>query len=156
MGKGPASLSLNTIYNSFCLTSLGSHYNDVIMNTMASHITSLTILYSIVYLSADLRKHQSSTLLVFVWEIHRRPVNSPHKGPVTRKIFPFDDVIMVRFEKPAVCFMARSEARFFRGLGFVVICFAVVMITVPGEFLFFIYSFPLGLSQCPIFPMLVK
>ena len=22
------------------------------------------------------------------------PVNSPHKGPVTRKIFPFDDVIM--------------------------------------------------------------
>ena len=23
------------------------------------------------------------------------PVNSPHKGPVTRKIFPFDDVIML-------------------------------------------------------------
>ena len=31
--------------------------------------------------------------LAFVWEIHRRPVNSPHKGPVTRKIFPFHDVI---------------------------------------------------------------
>ena len=27
--------------------------------------------------------------------IHRRPVNSPHKWPVTRKMFPFDDVIMV-------------------------------------------------------------
>ena len=26
--------------------------------------------------------------------IHRGPVNSPHKGPVTRKMFPFDDVIM--------------------------------------------------------------
>ena len=26
--------------------------------------------------------------------IHRWPVNSPHKGPVTRKMFPFDDVIM--------------------------------------------------------------
>ena len=26
--------------------------------------------------------------------IHRWPVNSPHKGPVTRKRFPFDDVIM--------------------------------------------------------------
>ena len=26
--------------------------------------------------------------------IHRWPVNSPHKGPVTRKIFPFDDVIV--------------------------------------------------------------
>ena len=24
------------------------------------------------------------------------PVNSPHKGPVTRKMFPFDDVIMFR------------------------------------------------------------
>ena len=26
--------------------------------------------------------------------IHRRPVNSPHKWPVTPKMFPFDDVIM--------------------------------------------------------------
>ena len=26
--------------------------------------------------------------------LDRWPVNSPHKGPVTRKIFPFDDVIM--------------------------------------------------------------
>ena len=27
--------------------------------------------------------------------IHRSPVNSTHKRPVTRKMFPFDDVIMV-------------------------------------------------------------
>ena len=27
--------------------------------------------------------------------IHRWPVDSPHKGPITRKMFPFDDVIMV-------------------------------------------------------------
>ena len=27
--------------------------------------------------------------------IHRGPVNSPHKWPATRKMFPFDDVIMV-------------------------------------------------------------
>ena len=27
--------------------------------------------------------------------IHRSPVNSLHKGPVTRKIFPFDEVIMI-------------------------------------------------------------
>ena len=26
--------------------------------------------------------------------IHRGPVNSPHKWPVTRKMFPFDDVIV--------------------------------------------------------------
>ena len=43
---------------------------------------------------ADQRKHQSSALLAFVMGIHRWPVNSPHKGPVTRKMFPFDDVIM--------------------------------------------------------------
>ena len=40
------------------------------------------------------KKHQSSESLAFVMGIHRWPVNSPHKGPVTRKMFPFDDVIM--------------------------------------------------------------
>ena len=29
--------------------------------------------------------------------IHRGPVNSPHKRPVTRKMFPFDDVVMSRW-----------------------------------------------------------
>ena len=58
-------------------------------------ITSLTIVYSTVYSDADQRQHQSSASLAFVWGIHRGPVNSPHKWPVTRKIFPFDDVIMV-------------------------------------------------------------
>ena len=46
------------------------------------------------YFSADQRKHQNSTSLAFVWGIHRGPVNSPHKWPVTREVFPFDDVIM--------------------------------------------------------------
>ena len=70
------------------------HYDDVIMTTMASQITSLTIVYSTVYSVADQRKHQSSASLAFVWGVHRGPVNSPHKWPVTRKMFPFDDVIM--------------------------------------------------------------
>ena len=65
------------------------------MTTMASQITSLTVVYSIVYSGADQRKHQSSASLAFVRGIHRWPVNSPHKGPVTRKMFPFADVIMV-------------------------------------------------------------
>ena len=64
------------------------------MGTMASQITSLTSVYSAVYSGADQRKHQSSASLAFVRGIHRGPVNSPHKWPVTRKIFPFDDVIM--------------------------------------------------------------
>ena len=71
------------------------HYNDVIMTTMASQITSLAIVYSIVYSDADQRKHQSSASLAFVRGIHRGPVNSPHKWPVTRKMFPFDDLFMV-------------------------------------------------------------
>ena len=71
------------------------HYSDVIMSTMLSQITSLTIVYSTVYLGADERKHQSSALLAFVQGIHRWPVNSPHKWPVTWKMFPFDDVIMM-------------------------------------------------------------
>ena len=71
------------------------HYNDVVMSTMASQITSLTIGYSTVYSDVDQRKHQSSVSLAFVRGIHRGPVNSPHKWPVTRKMFPFDDVIML-------------------------------------------------------------
>ena len=57
-------------------------------------ITSLTSVYSNVYLGVDQRKHQSSASLAFVRGIHRSPVNSPYKWPVTRKMFPFDDVIM--------------------------------------------------------------
>ena len=72
-----------------------THYDDVIMGTIASQITSLTIVYSAVYSGADQSKHQSSASLAFVWGIHRGPVNSPHKWPVTRKMFPFDDVIMI-------------------------------------------------------------
>ena len=72
-----------------------THCIDVTMTTMASQITSLTVIYSIVYSGADQRKHQSSASLAFVRGIHRDPVNSPQKGPVTRKMFPFDDVIMM-------------------------------------------------------------
>ena len=52
------------------------------------------IAYSMVYPGADQRKHQSSASMAFVLGIHRGPVNSPHKWPVTWKMFPFDDVIM--------------------------------------------------------------
>ena len=64
------------------------------MGAIASPITSLTIVYSTDYSGVDQRKHQSSASLAFVRGIHRGPVNSPHKRPVTRKMFPFDDAIM--------------------------------------------------------------
>ena len=70
-----------------------SHYIDVIMTTMAYQITSLTVVYSTVYPDADQRKHQSSASLAFVWGIHRTG-EFPAQRPVTRKMFPFDDVIM--------------------------------------------------------------
>ena len=73
------------------------HYNDVIMDAIASQITSLTIVYSTVYSDADQRKHQSFASLAFVRGSHRGPVNSPHKWPITRKMCQFDDVIMWRW-----------------------------------------------------------
>ena len=76
------------------MKNIGKHYDDVIMDGIASLITSLTIVYTTVYSDTDQSKHQSSASLAFVWGIHRGPMNSPHKWPVTRKMFPFDDVIM--------------------------------------------------------------
>ena len=81
------------LYNS--LTSASEpHCRDVIMGSMAFQITSLTIVYSTVYAGVDQRNHKGSAPLAFVSGIHRWPVNSPHKWPVTRKMLPFDDVIM--------------------------------------------------------------
>ena len=54
-----------------------NHYSDVIMGPIPSQITSLTIIHSTAYSGADQRNHQS-----------------PHKWPVTRKMFPCDDFIM--------------------------------------------------------------
>ena len=62
------------------------------MDAMTSQITSLTSVYSIVYSGTDQRKHQSTALSLSPAFVS--PVNSPHKGTVTRKLFPFDDVIM--------------------------------------------------------------
>ena len=64
------------------------------MSVMASQITSLAIVCSAIYSGTDQRIHQSSASLAFVREIHRSSVNSPHKGPVMRKLFPFDYIIM--------------------------------------------------------------
>ena len=70
------------------------HYCDVIMGVMVSQITSLIIVNSTVHSGTDQRKHQSSVSLAFVRGIHRGVVNSLHKWPATREMFPFDDIIM--------------------------------------------------------------
>ena len=73
----------------------GKHYSDVTMGTVASQITSITIVCATIYSGADQRKRQSSASLAFVRGIQRSPVNSTHKGPATRKMFSFDDVDML-------------------------------------------------------------
>ena len=70
------------------------------MSVMLSQITGASVVYSTVCSGTDQRKQQSSSSLAFVSGIHRWPMNCPHKGPVTvvtRKMFPFDDVIKVNW-----------------------------------------------------------
>ena len=73
------------------------HYSVVIMSATVSQITDVSRVYPTDCSDADQRKHQSSTSLTFVRGIRRWPLNSSHKGPVTRKMIPFDDVIMMHF-----------------------------------------------------------
>ena len=63
------------------------HCDDVIMTTMASQITSPTVVYSTVYSDADQRKHQSSASLAFVWGIHRDRWIPCTKGQLRGKCF---------------------------------------------------------------------
>ena len=63
------------------------HYIDVTMTTIASQITSLTVVYSTVYSDADQGKHQSSASLSFVWGIHRDRWIPRTKGQLRGKCF---------------------------------------------------------------------
>ena len=63
------------------------YHSDVIMSAMATLITGVSSVHSPVCSSTDQRKYQSSAPLALVRGIHRWPVYSPHKGPVTRKMF---------------------------------------------------------------------
>ena len=64
------------------------------MSAMATQITGVSIVCATVGSGGVQSKHQSSASLAFVRGIHRWPVNSPNKTPVTRKMGPFNDVIM--------------------------------------------------------------
>ena len=70
------------------------HHNGDIMSAMASQITGVSIVCPTVCFSTDQRKHQSFASLAFMRGIHRWSVDSPHEGLVTRKMLPFDDVIV--------------------------------------------------------------
>ena len=70
------------------------HYTYVTMGVLASQIISISTVFSNVCSCAHQKEHQRSALLAFVREIQRWQVVSSHKAPVTRKMFPFNDVIM--------------------------------------------------------------
>ena len=82
---------------------IADHYSDVTMGAMAFQISSLPIVYLTVYSGADQRKHQSSAPLAFARGIHWWLMNSPHKWPVTRKMFPSYNVIMMTSSPMRVC-----------------------------------------------------
>ena len=70
------------------------HYNGVIMGAMASKITTRDSLLNRIFRRRSKKawKHRVTGLC---GGIHRWPVNSTHTWPVTRKMLPFDDVIMI-------------------------------------------------------------
>ena len=127
---------------------MDTHYNDVIMGSIASQITSLTIVYSTVYSSADQRKHQSSASLAFVRGIHREPVNSPHKWPVTRKMFPFDDVIM---SDSATCKCVRVMLKSGHVQGLAIAC-QIFELQTPGKYIY-VDTDTIGILRLPYMSM---
>ena len=91
-----------------------SDYNDVITSAMASRITGVLIVYSTVRSGADQRKHQSTAFSGFSRGEFTGHRWIPHaKGPVTRKLFLFDDVIMwVRYKMMAPYLWCRTITHF--------------------------------------------
>ena len=65
-------------------------------------ITNLTSVYWTVCSGEDQRKHQISASLAFVWGIHRWPVNYSHKWTIARKMFPLDDITMMKSTSASV------------------------------------------------------
>ena len=66
------------------------------MGVIACVMTSVSINCSPVCSGANQRIHQCSASLAFVRRINRWPVDSIHTGPVTQKMFPFDDDVIMR------------------------------------------------------------
>ena len=70
------------------------HYNDTIMGAIASQIIQPHDCLLNCLFRRITKKTSNLRVTCFARGINRWPLNSPHKGSVTRKMFPFDDVIM--------------------------------------------------------------
>ena len=91
--------ALHFINNNICSVTtkmtIGQEYPLQWRHNERNDVSNHQRLCSTVCSGAYQGKCQRSALLAFVRGIHRWPVDSPHKGPVTRKMFPFDNVILV-------------------------------------------------------------
>ena len=63
------------------------------------------------------------------------PVNSPHKGPVTRKMFPFDDVIMICLIISVLCFATIWSQRSVKNWNSIRYLSADIRFVTRGQFL---------------------
>ena len=69
-----------------------SHCNDFRIGAMASQITGVSIVWSTVCSGAEQQQQQQKIKAPRHWG---ESMDSNNKGPVTRRMLPFDDVIMV-------------------------------------------------------------
>ena len=90
----PSDASLSYAHVEITKWCIWVHYSDVTMRLMTSSINIVSSICSTICFGGHQRKHQKSASLVFMRGIHRWPVDSPHKGPITRKMFRFDDVLV--------------------------------------------------------------
>ena len=75
--------------------SLQLRHNERIV--VSNHEPHDWLLNQVFFQGVDHRNYQSSASLTSVWGIDRWPVNSPHQGTATRKMFEFDDVFMLGY-----------------------------------------------------------
>ena len=93
-------------FHSTVVDGLLDHNSDVTMSAKASQITSISTVCSAVCSGA----HKRNTKVPRHWPLcgestgDRWPVDSPHNGPVTRKLFLFDDIIMWSIKHSQVCY----------------------------------------------------
>ena len=93
VNSGPGDITMNTMHfvsAIACCITVTSQWAQWCLKPPASRLLTEP------FIQAQIKENTSSASLALVRGIHRWPVNSPHKGPVTRKTFPFDDVIMER------------------------------------------------------------
>ena len=87
---------LRITYSNYRAIKSTKHDSDVILSTATFQITGIWTVCSTVFFFRHTSKKTSNFYVTgFVPEIHRWPVDSPHKGTVTQKMFPFDDPTMI-------------------------------------------------------------